>query len=230
MLPPAAVVFDLDGTLIDSRGDIVAAVNHGLQAMGREPLPAMTIVGYVGDGGRALCARALQADERSDQVTELYERFVRYYEAHPLEFTRWMPAARDVLESLSDAGLKLGLCTNKARSVTDAILAALGVRTRFAAISAGGDIVERKPAPGPLFFIAKQLGIAPEAIVMVGDGPQDIEAAGRAGMRSIAVEHGFATRERLMAARPDVLIDSMAELGEVIRRWRDATLRISRRT
>jgi phosphoglycolate phosphatase len=123
-------------------------------------------------------------------------------------------------------GVAIGLCTNKARSVTDAILAALGVRTRFRAISAGGDVPEPKPAPGPLLHVAQQLGLPPSVIVMVGDGAQDIEAARRAKMRVIAVEHGFVARERLIAARPDVLIGKLAELPDIIRRWRDATVRM----
>jgi phosphoglycolate phosphatase len=226
MLPPNAVVFDLDGTLIDSRGDIVAAVNHALVRTGRDALPAQVIVRYVGDGARALCARAANLDEWDERVDELRELFVAYYLEHPIDFTRWMPDAQEALDSFAQMGVAIGLCTNKARSVTDAILAALGVRTRFRAISAGGDVPEPKPAPGPLLHVAQQLGLPPSVIVMVGDGAQDIEAARRAKMRVIAVEHGFVARERLIAARPDVLIGKLAELPDIIRRWRDATVRM----
>jgi phosphoglycolate phosphatase len=226
MLPPSAVVFDLDGTLIDSRGDIVAAVNHALVRTGRVALPAQVIVRFVGDGARALCARAANLDEWAEGVDELCELFVGYYREHPLDFTRWMPGAQEALDTFAQMGLSLGLCTNKARSVTDAILSALGVRTRFRAISAGGDVSETKPAPGPLLHVAQQLDLSPNVIVMVGDGTQDIEAARRAKMRVIAVEHGFVSRERLIGARPDVLIETLAELPEIIRRWRDATVRM----
>src|SRR5262249_20821726 len=119
----------------------------------------------------------------------------------------------------------LGLCTNKPRPITDAVLSALGIRTRFRAVVAGGDLPEKKPAPGPLFHIAKALRTMPEAIVMVGDSPQDIECARRAKARSVGVESSFYPRERIRACQPDVLLRSLAELPDVIRRWLDATAR-----
>jgi phosphoglycolate phosphatase len=227
--PPSAIAFDLDGTLIDSRGDIVAALNHALLRTKRAPLPAPVIVRFIGDGARALCARAAQLPEASDEVTELLGRFVEYYLQHPIDFTRWSPGAQEALSVLAEEmpELALGLCTNKPRSVTDAVVDALGIRARFGAIVAGGDVPEKKPAPGPLLYLAKELDASPETMVMVGDGPQDVEAAQRAGMRSVAVDGGFTPRERLLEARPDVLLRSLTELAEVIRRWRAATAGIS---
>jgi 2-phosphoglycolate phosphatase len=228
MYPPAAVAFDLDGTLIDSRGDIVAAVNHALSATGRRALPGQQIVRYVGDGARSLCARAAKLPELSEDVEELLRHFVSYYEQHPIDFTRWMPGARETLEGLAEIDeLALCICTNKPRSTTDAVLAALGVRTRFRVILAGGDIAEKKPAPGPLLHISRALDIEPVRLVMVGDGPQDIECARRAGARSVAVLGGFAQAQALTEARPDVLLHCMSELRDVIRRWSDATVRMA---
>jgi phosphoglycolate phosphatase len=229
MLPPTAIGLDLDGTLIDSRGDIVAAVNHALVRTRRAPLPAPTLVRFIGDGARALCARAAQLPEASDEVTELYDRFVAYYLDHPIDFTRWSPGAQEALDVFADEmpDVALGLCTNKARAITEAVLAALGIRTRFRAIVAGGDLPEKKPAPGPLLQLCRAMKASPETMVMVGDGVQDIEAARRAGMRSIAVQSVFSTPERLLEARPDVMLTSLAELPEVIQRWRAATARIS---
>jgi phosphoglycolate phosphatase len=226
MLPPTAVVFDLDGTLIDSRGDIVAATNHALEATGRKPLPAQVIVRYVGDGARTLLARAAQLDESASEVDPLLDLFLEYYVEHPLDFTRWMPGAQEALDVLGELGLALAICTNKPRKTADAVLSGLGVRTRFRAICGGGDLSEKKPAPGPLLYLAKLMGTTPEVMVMVGDGPQDVEAARRAGMRSIAVEHGFVTRDRIVSAMPDVILQSLVELPDVIRRWRDATARL----
>jgi phosphoglycolate phosphatase len=229
MLAPSAIAFDLDGTLIDSRGDIVAAVNHALLGAGRVALPGAVIVRYIGDGARALCARAGQLPEASDEVTDLVDRFVAYYLEHPVDFTRWMPGAQEALETLAEEmpDLVLGICSNKPRPVTEAVLAALGIRTRFRAIVAGGDLPEKKPAPGPLLHLAKALRVPPESVVMVGDGPQDVECAHNAGVRSVAIDSGFGSRERLVAARPDVLLQSLSELPEVIHRWRDATARVA---
>src|SRR5262249_50658010 len=97
MLPPTAIAFDLDGTLIDSRGDIVAAVNYGLSCVGLNPLPAQVIVRHLGDGARALCARAAEIAEDAEEVNEILNGFLTYYRAHPVDFTRWMPGAQEVL-------------------------------------------------------------------------------------------------------------------------------------
>ena len=225
MLPPTAIAFDLDGTLIDSRGDIVAAVNHALIRTDRAPLPGQVVVRFIGDGARALCARAAQLPESADEVGVLVEHFVEYYREHPIDFTRWSPGAQETLEIFAEEmpDIALGICTNKPRSSTEAVLSALGIRTRFRAIVAGGDLPEKKPAPGPLLLLAKGLRATPESMVMVGDGPQDIECARRAVVRSVAVESGFTSHERLLAAHPDVMLRSLAELPDVIQRWRDAT-------
>jgi phosphoglycolate phosphatase len=228
MLPPTAIAFDLDGTLIDSRGDIVAAMNHALIRTRRAPLPGPVIIRFVGDGARALCARSAQLPEAAEEVGVLVEHFTSYYIEHPIDFTRWTPGAQEMLETFSEemADVALGICTNKPRVVTEAVLAALGIRTRFRAIVAGGDLPEKKPAPGPALLLAKQLRHPTESIVMVGDGPQDVECARRAGMRAVGVDSGFGPRERLLAARPDVLLRSLSELPEVIQRWREATARV----
>jgi phosphoglycolate phosphatase len=227
MLPPTAIAFDLDGTLIDSRGDIVAAVNHALIRTHRAPLPGPVIVRFVGDGARALCARAAQLAEASDEVTALVEHFTDHYVQHPIDFTRWTVGAQEALDTFAEdmPDIALGICTNKPRVITEAVLAALGIRTRFRALVAGGDLPEKKPAPGPLLHLAKALRAPPESLVMVGDSPQDVECARRASVRSVAVDSGFGSHERLLAAHPDVMMRTLSELPEVIARWRDATAR-----
>jgi phosphoglycolate phosphatase-like HAD superfamily hydrolase len=99
------------------------------------------------------------------------------------------------------------------------------VRSLFAAIATGDDPSAIKPSPRPILEIAKQLGVEPSQLVMVGDGPQDIEAGRRAGCRTIGVLGGFLPEERLHAARPDVLVESLAELPQILSRWEDATVR-----
>lgn len=227
MLPPLAVVFDLDGTLIDSRGDIVAALNHALLRTGRGPLPAQLIVRFVGDGARLLISRSAQLPEDSREVDELLEHFLNYYVEHPVDFTRWMEGAREVLDTLSAMpDLALALCTNKPRASTDVVLSALGITDFFRATYAGGDLPEKKPSPVPLLHLAELMGLPPAGIVMVGDGPQDVESARAAGMRSVVIEGGICSLERVLIAGPDVLLHSLVELPEIIQRWRDATARI----
>lgn len=227
MLPPLAVVFDLDGTLIDSRGDIVAALNHALTRSGRTPLPAQVIVRYVGDGARTLIARSAQLPEASEDVDALLQSFLTYYVDHPIDFTRWMEGAREVLEVLGEMpDLALGICTNKPRVTTDAVLTSLGIGDLFKAVYAGGDGPEKKPAPEPLLYCSQAMDVPPASMVMVGDGPQDVECARAAGMRSVVIEGGYSPLERVLSAGPDVLLRSLSELPEIIQRWRDATARI----
>lgn len=228
MIPPLAVIFDLDGTLIDSRGDIVAALNHALLKTGRKALPAQLIVRFVGDGARSLISRAANIPDDSSAIDELLEHFLAYYKEHPVDFTRWMEGAPDVLDKLTAlSDMAVALCTNKPRSSADAVLASLGIGDRFRATFAGGDLPEKKPSPEPLLHLARVMGVPPASVVMVGDGPQDVESARRAGMRSVAIEGSFFALERVLAAGPDVLLHSLTELPEIIGRWRDATARMT---
>jgi phosphoglycolate phosphatase len=221
MQSPRAIAFDLDGTLIDSRGDIAAALNHALAETGREALPESSIARYVGDGARRLCARASGLPDEHPDVQRILDAYLSYYVEHPVVLTHWMPAARETLEYLR--GFKLALVTNKPRLTTEAILGQLGVSSLFAAVVAEGDLPERKPSPAPVLWIARKLGITPDQMVVVGDGPQDIESGRRAGARTVGVLGGIPSRKRLEAAGPDVLIDSLAELPNIVDRWSDAT-------
>ena len=224
MMPePRGIVFDLDGTLIDSAGDIAAAVNHALVESGKKPLPLATIRRFVGDGARMLCARAVGLPEKHPDVGKVLQSYVDYYAAHPIDHTRWMPKARAVLDELRH--FRLAIATNKPRATTDVVLARLGVRSLFSAVSAGGDGPAIKPSPEPILAVAKQLALSPHQLVMVGDGPQDVEAGRRAGCRTIGVQGGFLPPERLIAAQPDVILGSLAELPGVLERWSDATTR-----
>jgi phosphoglycolate phosphatase len=224
MMPePRGIVFDLDGTLIDSAGDIAAAVNHALVDNGRKPLPMATIRRFVGDGARMLCSRAVGLPEKHPDVDKVLESYLAFYLAHPTDHTRWMPQARAMLDELRR--FRLAIATNKPRATTDVVLARLGVRSLFSAVSAGGDVQSVKPSPEPILFVAKQLGLSPDQMVMVGDGPQDVEAGRRAGCRTIGVQGGFLAPERLIAAQPDVIIGSLAELPGILDRWGDATTR-----
>jgi phosphoglycolate phosphatase len=210
MQRPRAIAFDLDGTLIDSRLDIAAACNHVLVYAGRAPLDPAVIVGFVGDGVRQLIARAfgLPSDDRT--LDALVEELVRYYAAHPVVRTPWMPGALDALDALSEA--PLALLTNKARDVTIAVLDALGARDRFAFVYAGGD-GPLKPRPEPVTTTARALGVPTESLWVVGDGAQDVQAARAAGATAIAVLGGFTPEARLREARPDALIDSLSDLA-----------------
>jgi phosphoglycolate phosphatase len=227
MLIPRAIVFDVDGTLLDTSADIVAALNHAFASRGRATLDPAALLRFVGDGARVLCARAAGLSEADPEVTRLANAYVAYYVDHPLDFTTFMPGARAALDDLRS--YKLAICTNKPRAATEAVLDKLGISRLFATVVAGGDMPERKPDPKPVLEIARRLDVHPSEIVLVGDGPQDVEAGRRAGARTVGIVGTIVSVERLKAADPDVLLDSMADLPSVMGRWAQATVRASSR-
>ena len=213
-----AFLFDLDGTLIDSRRSIADACNHALTRAGRPSLPQETIAGFVGDGARTLIARASGLGaEHTAEIDAMLAEFVRYYAAHPIDGTTWMPGARETLDAL--AGTPIGLVTNKARAVTEPILDALGVRALFGAVVAGGD-GPMKPDAAPILAAMRTLGATAAGTWVVGDAVQDIRAGKAAGCRTAAVLGGFQAEARLRADTPDLVLGSLAELRAATAGWR----------
>jgi phosphoglycolate phosphatase len=218
----SAVVFDLDGTLVDSLGDIAAALNHALAAYSLPELGEDEIRGYVGDGASALCARAARLAPTAAELAPLLAEFLARYTAHATVKTELVPGARELLRALGRT-LPLALLTNKPRRTTDAVLAGLDLARHFQVVIAGDDLPEKKPDPAPLRAIAARLGLGPESLVMVGDGPQDIECGRAAGARTVGVLGGFVPEARLLASEPDRVIASLAELEDAIRDFAHAT-------
>lgn len=210
---PALVAFDLDGTLLDSRGDIVAACNHVLAWSGRATLPDATIASFVGDGARSLLARAFDVPSDAPELDAVVAEWRRFYVAHPIDRSTWMPGAEDALDAARSRTIAIALVTNKARAVTERILDALGITDRFAVIYAGGDGA-LKPSAEPMRVVANAVGVEVRDAWLVGDADQDVGAARAAGCTSIAVLGGFQSAERVLAARPDVVVESLRELAE----------------
>lgn len=215
--PPGAIVFDLDGTLIDSRRDIARAANAMLRQHALPELSEQEIASYVGDGARLLVTRATRRPTNDPSVDELVASFIDHYSRHPVDRTTLMPGAREALDALRH--LPLALCTNKPRRTTDLVLAGLDLSRYFQVTVAGGELSAHKPDPLPLLHIAERLKVAPTCLVMVGDGPQDIESGRRAGARTVGVEGGILAHERLVASSPDVLLPSLFELPSLIANW-----------
>jgi 2-phosphoglycolate phosphatase len=214
---PQAIVFDLDGTLVDSRGDIADACNYALRAFGRAELPTDTIAGFVGDGSKRLLARAFGEGTAAAELDAAFEAFSRYYASHAAVRSRWMPGAWDALSALSP--MPLAIATNKPRDATMALLDALGVEERFARVVCGDD-GPLKPSPEPILLALTPSGVAASDAWVVGDGTQDILAARAAGATAIAVLGGFTPEAKLRASGPDAVIESLAELLPLIARSR----------
>jgi len=211
------IVFDLDGTLIDSRLDIANSANHALGAHGFATLSVGEISDYVGDGARLLLARAARLEPSAPALDALLATFVAYYGEHPTDHTRLLPGAHEALSELGH--LPLALCTNKPASITKHVLANLRLAGTFQVVVGGGDLAKTKPDPLPLRYIAEKLGLTPSELVMVGDGAQDILCAKAAGAHSVGVEGGMQRHELLLASEPDVLLKSLFELPVALERW-----------
>lgn len=210
-------MFDLDGTLVDSRQDIVVSANFVRSRAGLEPLPTDVVSGFVGDGARYLIAQVLGFERDDPRVDEHLTVFLDYYEAHAVDHTVLMPGAAEVMAVLGE-GRALALCTNKSRRTTLAVLAGLGISERFQVVVAGGDTARNKPSAEPLLLAAEQLGVPPKQLIMVGDGPQDIESARAAGAFGVGIRGGILPLERLLAAAPDVILDDLLELPALVTR------------
>jgi 2-phosphoglycolate phosphatase len=215
------VVFDLDGTLVDSRGDIAEAANATLRTYGRPVLPFATITGWVGDGARALVARLFGIEPDRPEIAEYLLTYLDYYAAHPTETSRLLPGAREALDALVD--WPLAVCTNKPRRITDLVLRNLGIEGRFQVVVGGGDVRHPKPHPESLWSVARALGAEPHALVVVGDGPQDVECGHAVGARTVGITGGFLPEARLLEAKPDAVLNSLFQLPGLIRDWTNAS-------
>jgi phosphoglycolate phosphatase len=220
--PVRGVVFDLDGTLIDSSQDIASAANEALALHGYAERDHRDIARFVGDGARRLMCRASELPLDDPRLDALVEGFVACYSAHPTDRTVLMPGARIALAELS--GHPMAVCTNKPRSVTDLVLTSLGIGGFFGIVVGGGDFPSPKPHPEPVLAIARHFGVAASELVIVGDGPQDIECARAVGARAVGVRGPFAG-DRLLEAGPDALIESLDRLPALLEEWGLAPLR-----
>lgn len=219
----SGIVFDLDGTLVDSRRDIAEAANHALGKNGYAQLSHAELESFVGDGAPLLMARAARLDVKDEKVRGLVADFLDYYAEHPIDHTAPMAGALRALDELS--GYALGVCTNKPRRTTLAVISGLKLDARFAGVVAGDDLPQRKPDPAPVIEAARRIGVPVAEVIMVGDGPQDILSGRAAGAYTVGVRGGIQAFERLTASAPDCLIDTLAELPEVVSRLVSGTPR-----
>ena len=213
----AAVLFDLDGTLVDSLPDLAAAVNALLRELGRPALDDAAVARMIGDGVPKLVERALaDSDVRDIPLSAAIERFRAFYEADPTRLTRPYPDVAAVLLFLTREHRPLAVCTNKVQQATRAVLEGLGLAPFFAQV-VGGDVLPRhKPDPAQLLFALERLGIAPAEAAMVGDHRNDVLAARAAGTRAIFAAYGYG-QASLGDLEPDATIDRFSDLPATLR-------------
>lgn len=213
------VGFDLDGTLIDTSGDLAAAVNHALATIDRPPFPADMIQPFVGKGAKVMLERALDASGGHDEamLARLLPVLLDYYQANLSHHSVPYPGLITAMDALAAAGVKLAICTNKAERFTIPLIEQLGLSSRFASIIGGDTMGIAKPDPAPIRAMVERAGGG--RAIFVGDTINDIAGARNAGIPSIAVSFGFLDGpvENLAA---DAVIDHFDELVPLLEGWR----------
>jgi len=205
----SAFIFDLDGTLIDSKLDIVNSVNAMLRETRRKELPVETVAAYIGHGAPQLIASVLGPAAPESERKTCLDIFLAHYEKHHLDATRPYPGVVEALTSLS--GIPMAVLTNKPTTASVQILEGLGLAKYFRAIYGGDSFEKKKPDPSGAQSILRELGATPGESAMVGDSDVDIQTARNAGMQAIAVNYGFGRYDRI-ANPADYYVDRLTEL------------------
>jgi phosphoglycolate phosphatase len=213
------VIFDLDGTLIDSRLDLVHSVNAALRHIGRPELPDDVIASYVGDGAPILIQRALGGEAVDEAIVRQgLQFFLSYYREHKLDHTTVYAGVKQALTTVQLASngrpRKLAVLSNKPVVPSRAIVEALGLGPFFTQIYGGNSFATKKPDPEGARKLLEENGARPEEAVIVGDSHVDVETGRNAGLWTVGVSYGFAPHT-LQASPPDVLVDAPHELAQV---------------
>lgn len=216
-----AVLFDLDGTLLDTAEDLAQALDRLRREEGLEPLAHRRVRGFVSHGSSALVRLAFPSAPEP-QFLRLRARLLELYGSALAVHTRPFPGTLELLERIERRGLRWGVVTNKPAALTGPLLTALGLGSRAGVVVSGDTLPERKPHPRPLLHAALQLEVAPSECVYVGDAERDVLAAKAAGMRAVVACFGYLAPEDDPRAWPaDAWVDSPLEIDVWLRRSTD---------
>jgi phosphoglycolate phosphatase len=210
------LVWDLDGTLVDSELDLAHSINAMLRHLNSPELPVEVVASYVGDGAPMLVRRALGDPQDEAYVQSALEYFLAYYRAHKLDHTYVYPGVTDALEAIhSRTGIKMAVLTNKPIGPSRAICEGLNLAPYLSQIYGGNSFPTKKPDPHGARVLLAEYNAAPAEAIMIGDSQYDVLTANNTGMYSIGVTYGFSP-ETLTVHPPDVLVDSPLELLDVL--------------
>ncbi len=218
--PPKALIFDLDGTLVDSAPDIARALNAGFGPLGAPPFPLAQVASFIGNGASVTIDRAAafaRLELTTAQIADVTARFFDTYAVASAEGNGLYPGALELLAGLERQGTPLGLVTNKSEPITHIALAALGITRHFTAIVGARDDRPKKPDPAGLHAAMTLLGASPAEVVMIGDSAADIGAAKAAGCRSIAVSYGY-TRVPPAELGATLVVDRLSDIPAALAR------------
>lgn len=215
-IKPEMILIDVDGTLVDSVPDLTYCVDEMMRRLQREPWGENRVRDWVGNGVERLVQRALigQLDgEPSDADFEkAYPIFLELYADNTSKRSQLYPGVREGLDYLKGAGYPLGCVTNKAAQFTEPLLKDLGIHDYFSIVVSGDTLEQKKPHPAPLLHAAEFFKVEPAQALMVGDSVSDVKAARAAGFRIVCVSYGYNHGEDIRLARPDLVIESLAQL------------------
>jgi len=215
--PIELLIFDLDGTLIDSKLDLANAVNAARSNLGRGPLNLAVILTYVGYGAPVLIRKALAGEATESEIARALEFFLDYYGRHALDSTRFYPGVRESLERMHGAGKRLAILTNKTAAISCAVIEGLSAAELFFRVYGGDSFAAKKPDPAGIRQLMREAGIGCGATMMVGDSVVDVETARNAGVFSCGVRFGFAP-DTFDRTPPDLLVDRMEDLADWVLR------------
>jgi len=209
------IIFDLDGTLIDSSKDLAISMNATREHFGLPPLDPAVIYSYVGNGAGVLVRRAMAANASDETVQDALAFFLKFYRAHALEHTRLYPGTREVVEELSRDGHKLAVLTNKPLRISFDIIGALSLQKYFMRVYGGDSFENKKPDPIGVVQLIRESGVTVPDTLLVGDSGVDVQTARNAGVRSCGVTWGFQP-EAFKVDPPDLLIREPRQLLEQV--------------
>lgn len=210
------IIFDLDGTLIDSSQDIAWCANRTLESMGYPERDPAEIVGHIGWGVKPLLEK-LMPGEAAEKITAARLKFLEFYGGHLVVETTLYPGVVEMLEHFSRGNKKMAVVTNKPAGLAGSILEVLNLKGYFQALLGGDSLPNRKPHPEPIEKVIKDLKAAAGRTIVVGDSPVDCEAAKGAGAFAIGAAYGFRGKEELKASGCDIIVDDVPSLKSVIR-------------
>lgn len=216
--PRKTLVLDLDGTLVDTAPDLMAALNHVLSAEGLPQVPLAQAKGMIGAGARALLDRGLAAAGAArsrGEIDALFEDFLAYYTDHIADEGRPFPGVMAAVDRFAAEGWTLAVCTNKLEGLSRRLLSELGIADRFAAVGGGDTFDVKKPDPNHLFQTIALAGGAPDRSIMVGDSETDIATAKAARVPVVAVDFGYTT-QHVSAFEPDSIISHFDQLYDAV--------------
>ena len=210
------LIFDLDGTLIDSKLDLAHSVNAARRYMGLDPIPHELVSTYIGNGAPVLIRRVLGPDATDEQVAKALDYFIRYYTEHCLDNTSLYPGVKDALDRLrAQHGVRMAVLTNKPVRISNHILDGLGCGDHFFRVYGGNSFDRKKPDPVGVEKLLSESGVPREAAVMIGDSAVDVRTARNANIRACGVTYGFQP-ETFADEPPDFVVHNLGELAEIV--------------